>query len=118
LNFILIPLYQSLGAAFATVVAEGTVALTQAYMLRHVIDFKQYFGSLYKYLIGSILMFGAAYGVGLVTSIGVTSTILQVSVGIIVYFGVLIIMKEPMNRRAIELMTSIILRRMKGKYQH
>lgn len=117
LNFILIPRYQSLGAAFATISAEGMVALSQAYMLRHVIDFKRYFGSLYKYLISAILMFAVAYGVGLLTPVGVLSTVYQVGAGMILYFGTLILMREPMNQRAIELISSIIMRRMKGRNQ-
>lgn len=56
LNILLIPRFQSIGAAIGTLVAEILVCLYQAWSIRHSIDLKKNIRNIFPYLMAGIIM--------------------------------------------------------------
>ena len=96
LNIILIKKYASIGASIATVVAEFCVTLSQFILIRKNIKFKEVIPIIYKYIIASIVMFIASMVVGCCITNNILSIFIQILVSVIIYLGVLIIMKDKM----------------------
>ena len=96
LNIILIKKYASIGASIATVLAEFCVTLSQFILIRKNIKFKEVIPIIYKYIIASIVMFIASMVVGCCITNNILSIFIQILVSVIIYLGVLIIMKDKM----------------------
>ena len=96
LNFIFIHFWQSIGASIATVMAEWTVTGIQFYLVRNEIKLINVIKISKNYFMASVLMLIASLCMGLFISNNLISIIVQVAVSIIVYFGVLIIIKDKM----------------------
>lgn len=96
LNMLLIKNYASIGAAIATVIAETVVTATQFILVRK--EFKVYdvFKISYKYIISSIVMFGCSILVGHLISNNLLSIVIQICVSGLMYFILLIIMKDKL----------------------
>lgn len=107
LNFILIPKYMALGACISTVVAELFVTFLQYMFLRKNIDKIKLLINIVKYFIASIAMFIAVRFVGINMGSGIITTFIQVMIGAITYFIILIAVKEDMNL--------VLIRFIKGK---
>lgn len=100
-NIILIPKIGAYGALIGSLIAEGCVTLVQFIVISHKIKISFMQRSYFLYLIGSLLMFVCVYGIGYVVPISFVGTLIQIIVGIIVYFGVLIFSKEEVLYRFI-----------------
>ena len=94
LNYFCIMLWKSIGACIATVLSQIVVDYIQIKELKHEVDFKSIFKLSYKYLFASILMFIACNLTKLIISTGITSIVLQVLVGFLVYTFTLIRLKD------------------------
>ena len=116
LNYILIIKYAAIGASIATVLSQLVIDLVQGYYVRKEVNFKDLISLSYKYIISSLVMFLLCKGVQFVvysqvlygfigwisesfeltisSSISIISIIAQIIVGIIVYIGMLIILKD------------------------
>lgn len=96
LNLILIPLYASIGAVIATVIAEFFIAVIEiVYVIKKkIISARDIFGGISKYLIASIIMFLVVYLVARSLSIGIVYTIIEILIGVITYIVILLIMKD------------------------
>lgn len=94
LNFILISNLKSIGACIATVVAEAAVTGVQLYFVRDTFKLKDLIISSKNYFFAGIVMFIACYFVGLYVPGRMVTIIAQVSTGIIVYFGILILIRD------------------------
>ena len=57
LNILLIPKYQSIGAAIASLAAETVISVSQLIIVRREISIKKVFCSVFPYLFSSIIMF-------------------------------------------------------------
>lgn len=94
LNYILIKLYNSIGACIATVISQLIVDWMQFRYVKDEIDIKELIKLSYKYLLASIIMFVVCSLTKIIVSTGMVSIILQMAVGIAVYGIVLIILKD------------------------
>lgn len=116
LNYILITLYQSIGAAIATVLSQLVVDILQYRHIKDDIKVKTLGKLCYKYLVSAIAMFIVCFGVKLVLNteiisaiifnfaetmsmnrdyiFNVISIIIQVGMGAITYIVMLIILKD------------------------
>ncbi len=94
LNLILIKYLKSVGASIATVIAELAVTTTQFVLVRNQIKFNDVFKIGYKYFLASIIMFICSIGIGLIISNSFISIIVQILVSIIVYFTILLLIKD------------------------
>ena len=94
LNYILISKFASVGASIATVLSQVIVDGMQFYAIRNDISFMEVLKYTYKYLIASISMFIACSLSQFIVASGIASIILQVVIGVIIYMGALILLKE------------------------
>lgn len=96
LNLILIPSFQSVGAAIATVLAESIITGIMFYYIRKDIDFLRVIKeSTHYWIAGFVLLFVSGY-ISHHTLATPVNTILTVLVGALVYFSILTILKDSM----------------------
>ena len=94
-NLALIPRFQSVGAVIASLIAESLICAIYSYMSKEYVQIKMYLKYLPLRLVAGIIMFIIIFALGKAQFItGIVLTGLQVLVGVIIYFGVLIIMKD------------------------
>ena len=100
-NLLLIPRFAAMGAVIATVSAELSIALIQFWFARVVFDFT-WIKETYKYWVSGILMLAIVRLVGNVTPISILFLVLQITIGSLVYFISLIILRDKFLFEAIE----------------
>ncbi len=109
LNFALIPIYKSVGASIATVIAEMVVTLSQIFYIRKIFNVKKMLFLIKNYLISGIIMLGITL---LVLLLPINSQIIllliQGLVGVISYFGILLLLKDEFLKYIIKRAKSII----------
>lgn len=96
LNLILINSLKALGTTISSVVAELAVTLTQIYFLRNIVDIKKVIKTTYKPLFSSIIMFGIVSILKINIQYEVLITIIQVSIGIVVYITMMVVLKDKL----------------------
>ena len=94
LNLILIPKFQSVGAVFATLIAETSICIVYLWMSKEYVSPRLLFKYLPKQLIAAVIMAVIALLIGKDRNGNILVTILQVVAGAVIYFGMLLIMKE------------------------
>lgn len=95
-NFIFIPMFLSIGAAIATLFAELIVTLIQLYFVRYDFDLKKIISYAVKYSAYSIIMAICVYILGTQMKPTIITTVVQATVGISIYVGLLFITKDDM----------------------
>lgn len=95
LNLNLIPKYHGLGTSIASVLAELFILVIEFYQMKSLLPFKRIFSESFKYWIASVAMFLIIIFIGEYIHFKklYIVTMLQITVGIIFYFTVLIILK-------------------------
>lgn len=93
LNYIMINLWNSVGACIATVISQLVVDAMQFYYVRNEINLKEMLKLSLKYLFAAIVMFIGCMLVQIVLS-GFTCMIVQIILGVCIYFGILIFFKD------------------------
>lgn len=111
LNLLLIPTFKANGAAIASVLAEFLILIFQIIYLWKTFDFKKIFKENIKYLLFSLIMVIPVYLVGTFFSGGMISTIIQVIVGVVVYFILLVIFKDKILAEIFTFIKKILIRR-------
>lgn len=94
INFLLIPRFNAIGAAFGTITAELTVFLIEIYHTKEIIKIKDLFKCSKNYIISGIIMFLVTYTVGYYLEANIISTIIQITSGGLSYFIILYISKD------------------------
>ena len=116
LNYILIKQYASIGASIATVLSELIVVIIQFQYIKKDISFKNLLQMAWKYFTAGVVMFVGCFGVRLILKINaidamlinisnsisinkeyfinITSIITQMIIGCLIYFGMLIVLKD------------------------
>lgn len=94
LNLVLIPHFLSYGAAVASLIAETIVTFSQLSFIKSFFRLKQMIMNIYKYIISSIIMLCCILLISRIMPIGIIYTMIEIVLGIIVYFGILIILKD------------------------
>lgn len=107
INSMFIPSYFSIGAAIGTVLAEGTVCLGMAIISKDFISLKKVILQAKNYLFASICMFVFITIFEYKLLPNLLNTFLLVGVGIIVYFSVLLLLKDEF--------INLFLKRIKNK---
>ena len=103
-NLLLINLFKSIGASIATVIAEFVVTGTQFYLLRKEISVYRILKLAKNYFIASIIMMFASFIISILISNYIISIIVQVIFSALLYFGLLIIMKDELVLQGVELL--------------
>ena len=96
LNLFLIPMMQSIGAAIASLIAEITVTTVQFYMVRNVFSIFQIFYLASRYFVSGIIMLIIIWLIGHTLSPTIIHTFIIISIGGILYFGLLFLFKDDM----------------------
>lgn len=102
LNAFLIPFIGSYGAVIASIVAEFMIALLYLIYSRKIIKISEIIKITPKKLFASILMFCLVYGIGFVlpygntTSINIVYLLLQIVLGVVFYFLILLLTKDKL----------------------
>lgn len=108
LNLLLIPQMKAFGACIASVVAEFTVTAIQYYYLRKEIDNKAYMKSLIMYTFASTIMFVIVRIIGSLMRTGILTTIVQSTIGFIVYITVLTLSHEEINSTLLKIIFELL----------
>lgn len=103
-NIPLIMVYGAIGAAISTVLSELSVTGYQLFVIRKQISYRRLFNDFGRYLMAGIAMMGLISILDKVLGNGWWSIILEVTIGIIVYFGLLIVFKVKMIDEAMHLL--------------
>lgn len=93
LNYIFIKLFRAEGACIATILSQLIVAIVQMKQVGKYVNLKRIFKLSYKYIFSGLIMFIACMFIRLFFE-GFICVILQIIVGVVVYFSVLIILKD------------------------
>lgn len=95
MNIILIPFFDSVGAAIATVIAEIAVTVVQLIYVKEYIHIKQIVKNNSSNFIASIIMGGVILLIGLYLEVSpILTTILQLIAGLSAYVILLLLMKD------------------------
>lgn len=98
MNLFLIPKFFALGAASSSVVAETVILLVEFYILRKDINVKQVFSYARNYVVAGLCMFIVLYFENNLLNASLLHTFCMVVSGVIVYFGILILLKDEIFR--------------------
>lgn len=115
LNWLLISKWGALGASIATVLSQLVVDLFQLKNIKNEIDLISVFKISIKYLFAGLIMFAFCLVVNLLNLIGWTAIIVKIAVGMIVYFGLLLIFKDEYIYAFITKIFNIIKSKVKNK---
>ena len=110
-NFILIGHYKALGAAISTVIAELSVTLIQIYFIRKDFRIKDIVGCSFNYFVASIVMFIVCFAIDVLIEAKLIALIVQVSVGVLLYFAMLRVMKDKLFLELIGHLKRLVLKR-------
>jgi O-antigen/teichoic acid export membrane protein len=105
INLVLIPSYKSTGAAIATIAAETTVAMIQLYFARKDLVIKDLFKDFWKYMLSGTVMFTVVKVLNMNMVFSPTTLLLQVTVGGLIYFVLLLLLKSEINSYSIQMVT-------------
>ena len=99
LNFLLIPHFAALGAAAASVAAECFITSLYLWLGRDFIKLKMLVRYGWRRLVAAVIMLGAVVWTGQfleqVRGLGPITTFIQIGAGAMVYFLVLLVMRDP-----------------------
>ncbi|TGA99979.1 flippase [Sporolactobacillus shoreae] len=90
-NLILIKPFGSIGASWGTFAAELTVTLVQLYLIRDIIPFRSIGPKTVDYFIAGFIMFLIVRIVGRSMGVSILTTVIQILLGSIVYFSILLV---------------------------
>ena len=93
-NLLLIPSFGSLGASLASVFAELSVSTIQIIYTRKKIPVIRYSLQNWKYYFSGMVMFFLIFSLGYYLPTGFFSTLFQILVGMIIYFLLVIVLKD------------------------
>lgn len=113
LNVIFIPLWWSLGAAIGTIIAELIVTSVMAIMVRKEVNIIKVIISSWKVLIASGIMFISCFYFSKLFTPSIINTIIIVSFGVLIYFLILLILKEKLVYYFLNLLKCIISKKNK-----
>lgn len=94
LNYILIKTQYSVGASIATIISELVLVLVELYIIRKDLKTKDVLKLGANYIISGLIMFVACILIQIVLGTSTSTIIIQIIVGIIVYMGMLILLKD------------------------
>lgn len=87
INFILIPQYGAMGAMAGTIVAEASVCIIQAFVVRKELPVSKYLKDCLFYFIFGISMFAVVFLIGKLMGTGIVTLLVQIPVGAVMYIA-------------------------------
>ena len=99
LNFIFIRYYGAVGATIGTITAEFLVVFIQLKAMKDIIKVKDIFKFSKNYIYAGLVMTLTCFSLYYIIRPSILLTLLQISIGIIVYFSMLFILKDDMFNR-------------------
>lgn len=111
LNYILIKFFKAEGACIATILSQFVVDYVQVKQVKKYIDLKKMFSLSYKYMFSGLIMFIGCMFVRLFCT-GFICVISQIFVGIILYFAILIWLKDDYIYALIKKIREMIINRL------
>lgn len=112
-NYFCIIQFGFVGAAFGTIVAEGLVFFIQLYFMKDIITITGLIKKSYKYWISGIIMFVTCMIIGNQLSPTILTTMLQIIVGTIFYFGILFLLRDDFLLRNFNAAKARVLAKLK-----
>ena len=110
LNYILINLYNSIGACVATVISELVVVIVEAYMIKDDINLKEVLKSSYTYFISGLVMFLVCIIIKYIFAANIKTMLIQIVTGILIYVFMLHLLKDDYLKMFINKGKSILLK--------
>lgn len=101
LNIPLILLWGASGAAIATVISELGVTSYELYRISSEIKISLFFKEVWKYFVSGLIMFLSIFYLNKLLRFNVILLFLDVLVGVVIYIGVLILLKSSFLRSAL-----------------
>ncbi|MGE4320082.1 MAG: flippase [Acholeplasmataceae bacterium] len=111
LNIVFITLFESVGATISSIIAELIVLFIMLYYSKSIIKLKKFKFSGFKHLISSSIMFVLLYSLKLYLLPNNINLLILVTVGIIVYFSALLILKDSFTTYLILNFKTYLLRK-------
>ncbi|MGN1295440.1 MAG: oligosaccharide flippase family protein [Bacilli bacterium] len=96
INFLLIPSMESFGAIVGSIVAEGVVLVGCFVLSRKNIPFSMMLKKGWKYIVSSLIMFIIIFFFDIILSTGLWQLIVEILLGVFIYFIMLIILKDEL----------------------
>lgn len=111
LNFILIKTVGTVGAAMSSVISEFTILIIHFIMIRKEINIGAMLKLSIKYWISGIIMYLIVFNLTKVMNVSILNTAIEGVVGVLIYFMLLIIMRDKFLKDIInQVITTIKLR--------
>ncbi|MFT8872026.1 MAG: flippase [Sporolactobacillus sp.] len=117
-NLVLIGRYQAIGTAFSTLLAEFVVTAVQFMYVYRDVHVIRLIALSWKYLFAGLAMFFTVRSIGETTANHFAVTMIQVAVGIAVYFALMFLLRADMNQKIFGMaarMLGGLLQRRRGK---
>ena len=114
LNALLMPKFGAFGAITGSVIAELMVTFTQWLSIRGQLDLGFRVREVTKYVIASLVMMLPVHFIGEAMGPRFTTNLIQIAAGVIVYFGLLTLMKDDFHMNLIRK----VLNHRKGEAAH
>lgn len=111
LNYILINLYNSIGASIATIISEIVVVLIEFYMIRKDINIKEIVSLGYTYALSGIIMLIVCIFIQSILAPNITTMVIQIIAGILVYVIMLCILKDDYLKLFVEKIKNVVIRK-------
>lgn len=111
LNYILIHLYDSIGASIATVISELVVVIIEFYMIKEDINIRKVVKSSYTYILASGIMLAICLIVRWLLGTGLKVMVIQIIVGGVIYVGMLYLLKDDYLKMFINKAKNMLLRK-------
>lgn len=102
LNLLLIKKYTSVGASVATILAEIVIVSIEIFIIRKEFKATKLLRMSAKYIFAGIMMFCISALIGKFINKNVVSIIVQVGIGALVYFGILLILKDEFLKTVLD----------------
>ena len=97
LNLLLIPKYEAVGTAIATILGQMVILILEIPIIKQFVN-KSLMKSFTKYLLFSIIMYIVVYGIGLINNSAIILTT-QIIVGTLIYMTILFLTKDDFFKR-------------------
>ena len=101
-NAIFIPRLQSVGAVFGTIIAETTIAAIYFKLSREYISISMILRYIYRPIFCAAIMLGVVVAIGWGHSGSITITMLQIAIGTLTYFVLMLLLKDPYVKNVID----------------
>lgn len=115
INYLLIPHFQSVGAAIGTLVAEFVVTMIKFFLGRKILHSLWFLlKGTYQYIVAAVIMGGCVFGINLLLEISIIFLFIEITAGMVIYSFILYIFRnEYMMKLLCDLKTKL---KKRGKY--